>query len=689
METSGCPSQQDLKRFHTGELADEAVDQVAQHIEECAECEAKLRSFDEHADALLVAIRSARDRPSSRSASGGETERMGRPASAMAENDKTLAPAATHGVNLNFLAPPEQPDELGRFGAFRVLKVLGVGGMGAVLQAEEPALQRLVAIKVMKLEFAADEECRQRFLREARAAAAVEDTCIVPIHQVGEVNGLPYLAMPVLKGESLSTRLKRDKKLPVAEAVRIARQIADGLTAAHEHGLIHRDIKPGNIWLDEKTGTIKLLDFGLARAVGDDSQLTRPGTLMGTPAYMAPEQAANQPLDHRCDLFSLGVVLYLMLTGERPFAGTDTMSQLLALAKDPPRPIQPLNADVSPALDALTMQLLAKEAARRPGSARAVSAALARFENEEANGVPVWPASQRSRRLVLASVAGLGGLLVLLLVVFGPFTSERNGEQQPGTNPDTAPDLPQTFTNDIGMEFVLVPRGIFLMGGGGGKPGVRRIEVPYSFYLGKYEVTQEQWQEVMGNNPSHYSRNGDCSQLILDVADQDLKKFPVENVSWLDIQVFLERLNALHKKPGWVYRLPSGEEWEYACRGGPSDDPADYGFHYYFDLPSNVLQLDRAKVRDNEPRRTCPVGSFPPNRLGLHDMHGNMWEWCNDETVVDGTAIARMLRGGSFVSDHECCQAANFLFKNQQLRDYYGFRAALLPREAVGGKQSQ
>src|SRR5262249_37225718 len=156
---------------------------------------------------------------------------------------------------------------------------------------------------------------RQRFLREAQATAAIEHHHIVHIYQVGEDRGVPFLAMPFLKGETLHQRLKREGRLPLAEAVRIARQMAEGLAAAHEHGLIHRDIKPANVWLETGSGWVKIVDFGLARATADDVNLTKEGTIVGTPAFMAPEQARSGTVDARCDLFSLGAVLYRMCTG--------------------------------------------------------------------------------------------------------------------------------------------------------------------------------------------------------------------------------------------------------------------------------------------------------------------------------------------------------------------------------------
>jgi serine/threonine protein kinase len=289
------------------------------------------------------------------------------------------------GEALDFLAPAQTPNELGRLGTYRILRVLGMGGMGVVLHAEDLVLKRAVALKVMRSALAKSKDARQRFLREARAMAAIEHRHIVHIYQVAEDRGVPYLAMPFLKGESLETRLQRERRLPLAEAIRLARQIAEGLAAAHKNELIHRDIKPGNIWLETQEDPrdwVKLLDFGLARTDGEgDRTLTQLGTILGTPGYMAPEQARGEKVDARCDLFSLGAVLYRMLSGTLPFKGKDTMSQLMSLAEDTPRPVRELNADVPPPLADLVMQLLAKELAGRPSSARAVADTLAALED--------------------------------------------------------------------------------------------------------------------------------------------------------------------------------------------------------------------------------------------------------------------------------------------------------------------
>ncbi len=301
-----------------------------------------------------------------------------------AETADPDAPAdRTHDLN-ELLAPAQQPDELGRLGHYRVLRVLGRGGMGIVFEAEDERLKRRVALKVMLPSAASNPAARKRFVREAETAARVEHDNIVPIYDVAEPNGVPFIAMPLLVGEPLDAKLKAGAPLPVPDALTIGRHIAEGLAAAHAAGLIHRDIKPANVWLERGADggfkRARILDFGLARPVGAGAELTHSGAVMGTPAYMAPEQAQGGPIDHRADLFSLGCTLYQMATGRRPFLGGDTYSVLTALAtQTPPLPIT-VNPAVPPALSTLIEGLLAKNPAdRRPATAHAVAEELARI----------------------------------------------------------------------------------------------------------------------------------------------------------------------------------------------------------------------------------------------------------------------------------------------------------------------
>jgi hypothetical protein len=292
----------------------------------------------------------------------------------------TLAPNADMEIH-DFLAPSQEAGELGRLGSYRILKVIGSGGMGVVFEAEDLQLGRPVALKVMK---AAGPAAGQRFQREARSMAAVRSDHVVTIYQVGEDRGAPYLAMELLRGQSVDRWLARGHKPDTAEILRLGREVALGLAAAHERGLIHRDVKPGNIWLEAQTGRVKLLDFGLARAVAEDVQLTASGAVVGTPAYMAPEQARGDTFDHRADLFSLGVVLYRLATGVLPFRGESTMAVLSALATENPKPVRQLAPDMPRSLADLIMNLLAKDPAGRPETAKDVVAAIQTIERDSA-----------------------------------------------------------------------------------------------------------------------------------------------------------------------------------------------------------------------------------------------------------------------------------------------------------------
>src|SRR5262245_41815932 len=331
-----------------------------------------------------------------------------------------------------FLAPPQSDDELGRLGQYRILSILGHGGMGVVFKAEDLVLRRIVAIKVMRPMLAASASAGQRFLREAQAMAAVEHDHIARIYQVDQERGLPFLAMELLKGESLHERLRREEKLPLPEVLRVGREVAEALAAAHATGLTHRDVKPANVGLEGPKGRVKLLDFGLARAASQDAALTQEGAIIGTPAYMAPEQARGEAVDARCDLFSLGCVLYRMSTGRQPFQGKDTVSTLLAVASYQPAPPVRLDPGVPQEVSDLVMGLLEKEAERRPASAAAVVETLQAVEREpaerrESSGRPatlparsVKPAAGRDRRRVALAVAAM--LLLGGLIGVGAFT---------------------------------------------------------------------------------------------------------------------------------------------------------------------------------------------------------------------------------------------------------------------------
>jgi formylglycine-generating enzyme required for sulfatase activity len=357
------------------------------------------------------------------------------------------APASV-GEPPAFLAPPQAPGELGQVGRYRVLRELGAGGMGAVFEAEDTQLLRRVALKVMHPETARHGDGKARFLREARAAAALTHDHIVPIYDVGEQDGAPFLVMALLRGETLEARLKRTRRpLPLAEALRIGREVAEGLAAAHEAGLIHRDVKPANVWLEAPAARVKLLDFGLARLSEGEGVKTRSGAVLGTPAYMSPEQAAGgKGVDARADLFSLGAVLYEMLTGTRAFKG-DSWMEVLAnrLRMKPPAP-HAVNAAVPEEVSALVMRLLAEEPAQRPSSARQVARSLRALAAPAAESLhaPERGRDARSSPPTRRWPVVVGAAVVLLLglaagLALRPGQTPRDEPKTGGPGPGPAP----------------------------------------------------------------------------------------------------------------------------------------------------------------------------------------------------------------------------------------------------------
>jgi len=416
------PGDEALLALSLGQLAEAELTHVSAHLGDCPTC---CRRIDQltSADQLLARLQQgaasrekalvspAQRRPAVRALRHAHEVR-----SAVRKRDPETVPASgianTAAVQTphdappsegcpdertRFLAPPERPDEIGRLGPYRILAVLAQGGMGVVFRAHDLALDRLVALKAMLPSMAAVPNARERFLREARAATALKHPHVVTIFQVGEDRGVPFLAMEFLEGEPLDARLRREGRLPLAEVLRIGRQTALALAAAHAGGLVHRDIKPANLWLEGPTGHVKVLDFGLARAPADQAHLTQAGMIVGTPAYMAPEQAEGKPVEPCCDLFSLGCVLSQMRIGRLPFPGESDIAVLRALALRELPPVSELRPDAPRELSALVARLLAKNPEHRPASAQEVAETLLALEQLPTIPILLQPGTRRAR----------------------------------------------------------------------------------------------------------------------------------------------------------------------------------------------------------------------------------------------------------------------------------------------------
>lgn len=336
---------------------------LAEHLESCESCRKAIEEMAadsqtwRHAAELLQPTTFDTAGPIEYSACGAET----------GERESSQAVRSI----LKLLTPSEDPHRLGRLGPYEVSGVIGIGGMGVVLKAVDPALDRIVAIKVMASHLAQHPTARKRFAREAKAAAAVLHPNVISIHSVSSEDSHPYLVMAYIRGGSLQKRIDREGPLPLTAILRIGSQIAAGLDAAHRQGIVHRDVKPENILLEEGVERVTLTDFGLARSV-DDASLTQLGTIAGTPQYMSPEQARGEAVGPTSDLFSLGSVLYTLCTGQPPFRGDSSQAVMRKILDETPRSIRDLNPEIPAWLARLIAKLMEKNPGQRFQSAAQV-----------------------------------------------------------------------------------------------------------------------------------------------------------------------------------------------------------------------------------------------------------------------------------------------------------------------------
>jgi serine/threonine-protein kinase len=625
-------------------------------------------------------------------------------------------------------------------GPYVVQAPLGEGGMGALFKAKHQLMRRVVALKVIRKGHLPHPDAVRRFEQEIRAAAALSHPNIVMAYDAGRTGESHFFVMEFVEGTDLGQVLSKHGPFPVAYACDCARQAAMGLQHAHEQGLVHRDIKPANLLLARGAsqsggrGVVKILDMGLARLRYDPTNkgskaLTQLGAVMGTPNYIAPEQTVDaHVVDIRADIYSLGCTLYHLLTGQPPFPEGDLAEKLRKHQTTAPQPIRGLRPEVPEGLAAVLAKMMAKRPEDRYQTPAEVSAALEPFARTEPGRAPASPAppaapageagitaaaplpppsatrpnGQPAPAAALAGAAPAapasrrrrwiaGGIAACLLLLLLFFLLRPAGEPQPEKQKD------KYITNSVGMKLALIPPGEFVMGsppneeGHHGSEGPqRRIHIPGDFYLGIHEVTQGQYEKVMGSNPAHFKKDKDGGP-----------DFPVENVSWSQALEFCYRLSELsdEQKAGRLYRLPTAAEWEYACRAG-TNAPFSFGSS----LSSWQANFDGRHPYGNKERgtfvgRTMKVGSFPANAFGLHDMHGNVWEWCadwfdagyykNERTCPSDNPQGpvfgpfRVYRGGSYSSPGVDCRAAVRGISPPSVSPTLGFRVVC---EDTGGK---
>lgn len=361
-----------LQRLIQDEIAGQELQDLTLHLNQCTACRDKLD------------IASCSDNQWQESASAVR-EQLSEPSQTVAAYSKSHIhelPNSIHQHSASLVSWLKTCDQdaksqgfIGKLEPFLVRRVVGMGGMGVVLEGWDQQLHRPVAIKAMHPHLATIAIARQRFIREARAAAVVVHPNVVPIHSINEESDPPYLVMPLIAGESLQARIDRMGALDVGSALRIASQIADGLAAAHSRGLVHRDIKPANILLEFGTERALITDFGVVQAL-DDATMTTSGTISGTPEYMSPEQAMGLPVNFQSDLFSLGSVLYSMLSGRSAFRAPTAIGVLRRLTEDQPRCLSSIDPHLPTWLISLVAWLHEKQQEKRPSTSMEVAETL-------------------------------------------------------------------------------------------------------------------------------------------------------------------------------------------------------------------------------------------------------------------------------------------------------------------------
>ena len=499
---------------------------------------------------------------------------------------------------------------------YQVEKTLGAGGFAVVYLLRDLNLKRKLAVKVLSPDVIQSHTALERFRREAETVAQLSHPHIVPLHFIGQKDDLVYLAMECIEGGSLADRLEKEGKLPVEDVVRVIREVASALEYAHKRGVVHRDIKPHNVLLEAETGRSLVTDFGIARTA-EGASLTASGMMVGTPAYLSPEQVTGGHADHRSDIYALGVMAYEMLTGKPPFTGPTPTAVLMKRLAGPPEPIEKSRPDIPIVLMDVINGCLAQSPEERFQSAGDVVRALG-GATPVSGGHPTAEITLRMRRarrrwtvyFVAAAVIVMGFAGFVLWKGLGP---QRTGPAVPA-------------------DMAVVPGGTYRIGVTVGQSVARpehEVRVD-SFAVGRTEVTVAAYRRFIVDRgiPAPWRQEPDSL-------------LPITGVNYSEALAY-----CAWKYPGG--RLPTEEEWEVAARGRE-------GFRFPW---GNVADPSAANTATQDQGRPVTVGSFPRGATasGIVDLIGNVWEWTSSPmkgypggpSLPDSLLQHRVIRGAAF-----------------------------------------
>ncbi len=507
---------------------------------------------------------------------------------------------------------------------YAVERPLGEGGFAVVFLVRDLALKRSLAVKVLSPDMITSKTVLERFRREAETVAQLSHPNIVPLYFIGQRDNLLYLAMQCVDGGSIADRLKTEGRLPVDDAVRITCEVASALAHAHKRGVVHRDIKPANVLVDAESGRSLVTDFGIARTA-DASALTATGMMVGTPAYLSPEQVTGDASDHRVDIFALGVMAYEMLAGRIPYDASTPGAAMMKRLGGPPESVRTVRAEVPEHVAAAITGCLAADPADRIQSAgeviRAFQGEIVTTGGRATRNVPIPRRANRTLRTAIAA-------LILLALGGAAWWSTRS------TAPSADSVVPAGASATTDSTMVPVTAGDYVIGSDAGPALVRPRHAAHldAFSIERTEVTVGDYEKfvVATHAPAPWTGATPDARL------------PVTRVPWGDAANYC----------AWKFpsggRLPTELEWEAAARGRAGNE-------YPYGSAPEAARANTASARRGG---VSPVGSFPRGATasGIQDMSGNVWEWTSSAMgaypgaarMSDSLARYRVIRGGAF-----------------------------------------